>query len=195
MGIGVGIFAAKWRLGLPKQMLRCCALVSAASVFLASSGPVAAQCLLCSGPIAPALTVQGQPGEVERPLRVEITADLDFSRLVAGDGGGSVTISPQGGQGQAQGNVTSIGGFGFSGRVRVEGSPGRAVRITLPREADLTSAQGGQAHVRDIESSLPPVARLGADGVLEFAFGGRLELNGAVDGDYRGRIDVTVAYE
>jgi hypothetical protein len=195
MGIGVRIFAAKWRFGLTKQMLRCFALASAASAFLSTPVDAAAQCLLCSGPVAPALTVQGQPGEVERPLRVEITADLDFSRLVARDGGGSVTIPSQGGQGQAQGNVSAIGGFGFSGRVRVEGSPGRAVRITLPREADLTSAQGGQAHVRDIESSLPPVARLGADGVLEFSFGGRLELNGTADGDYRGRIDVTVAYE
>jgi hypothetical protein len=77
----------------------------------------------------------------------------------------------------------------------VEGTPGRTVRIDLPHDVRLTSTSGAEVRIRDIVSSLPPRARLGPDGRLEFAFGGRLELDGRADGDFRGRIQITVSYE
>ncbi len=155
--------------------------------------PASAQCLLCSAE-TPASTQSIPDERRDQPLRIEIITDLDFSRLVAGRNGGSVQINPDGG-GAAVGGATQIGGYGFSGRVLVSGTPGRAVRISLPHEVVLSAQSGRVARVRDISANLPPVARLGPDGRLEFAFGGRLDLDGEADGDYRGRIDVTVSYE
>jgi hypothetical protein len=155
--------------------------------------PAFAQCLLCSAETSAA--AQSIPdGRREQPLRIDVIADLDFSRLVAGRNGGSVRIHPDGG-GSAAGGAAPIGGYGFSGRVLVSGTPGRTVRIDLPHEAVLTAASGRIARVREIVANLPALARLGPDGRLEFAFGGRLDLDGEADGDYRGRIDVTVSYE
>lgn len=155
--------------------------------------PASAQCLLCSAETS--ASTQSIPDDRrEQPLRIEVIADLDFSRLVAGRTGGSVRIDPDGG-GSAAGGASPIGGYGFSGRVLVSGTPGRTIRISLPHEAVLTASSGRVARVRDITANLPPVARLGPDGRLEFAFGGRLDVDGDADGDYRGRIEVTVSYE
>ncbi len=160
---------------------------------------VRAQCLLCtqgtagadSAPSSPLAT----PRAAERPLSITIDADLDFARLVAGPSGGSVRIDPASGQAVVQGGIAAIGGSGFSGRGRIEGTPGATVRIDLPREVVLQSTTGGVAHVRDIVSDLPLIARINADGRLDFAFGGRLEVSGDTDGDFRGRIAITVSYE
>lgn len=130
----------------------------------------------------------------QQPLRIIVTADLDFSRLAVGQGGGTVTLE-SGGRASVAGDIAPVGGHGFTGRVGITGSPNRTVRIALPVEIELTSATGGVARVRGIAADVPPVARLGPDGRLEFAFGGRLELRGAASGDYRGRIPVTVSYE
>lgn len=153
-----------------------------------------AQCLLCTVPAPGADSLAHGSDADDRPLRVEVTADLDFSRLVAGSGGGSLTIGANGGA-QASGAVAPLGGLGFSGQVRVEGAPGRNIRVDLPDEVVLTSSGGGIVRVRDLVTSLPAGARLGPDGRLEFSFGGRLDVTGDGDGDYRGRIEVTVSYE
>ena len=160
--------------------------------------PAAAQCLLC-GESAGDSTASGRSASGDEdgltPLRINITADLDFSRLVAGDGGGSISIDPQSGRSRTSGDVSPLGGSAFSGRALVEGSPGATVRIDLPTQISLTSGSGGVARISDIVSTIPPRAQLGPDGRLEFAFGGRLELSGTADGDYRGRIQITVSYE
>ena len=159
-------------------------------------GAVQAQCLLCSdGGNASTSPVRSASDDDDLPLRISVTADLDFSRLVTDGSGGSVTIDPVTGQSRSNGKVSSIGSSGFSGRAIVEGTPGRTVRIDLPSDVRLTSTTGGEARIRDIVSSLPPRARLGPDGRLEFAIGGRLELDGRADGDFRGRIQITVSYE
>lgn len=160
-------------------------------------GAADAQCLLCSGGDASTPTQSSARDDEEQllPLRISVTADLDFSRLVTGGSGGSVTIDPTTGQVRSEGQVGALGGLGFTGHALVEGSPGQTVRIDLPHEVRLTSATGGEVRIRDIISSLPARARLGPDGRLEFAFGGRLELDGRSDGDFRGRIPITVSYE
>jgi len=128
-------------------------------------------------------------------LRISVTADLDFSRIVTGSPGGSITIDPLTGQSRSVGGVEPLGGSGFSGRATIEGTPGRTVRIDLPSNVRLTSSLGGEARITNIISNIPPRAQLGPDGRLEFAFGGRLELDGAASGDYRGRVEITVSYE
>jgi Domain of unknown function (DUF4402) len=170
------------------------AMLPCAAALLLAPLPAAAQCLLCSdsGTASDAIAT-AQPRDL--PLNVDIVADLDFSRLVAGQGGGSVTLDPQGGPSVARGNVAPIGGYGFSGRVIVTGTPGRGVRIDIPQDVILTSSTGRTARVSGIVTGLPPVVRLGPDGRLEFGFGGQLEIDGEADGDYRGRIPVTVSYE
>ncbi len=125
---------------------------------------------------------------------VTITADLDFSRLVAGTGGGSATIDPLSG-GTVAGGVETLGGPGFVGRVHVTGTPRATVQIDLPSSIELVNSNGGSARVTQITTSLPPRAELDADGNLDFSFGGRLEIGGNASGDYRGRIDVTVRYD
>lgn len=175
---------------------RASVLASLAPVALALLAPASAsaQCLLCSSDSAPSASIVG--GILpELPLRVEILADLDFARIVAGSGGGSVTLDPRGGAGQRQGDVAPLGGYGFSGRVIVTGTPLRNVRISLPDSVTLTSSTGRTARVTAIQTGQSPVLRLNLLGRLEFNFGGRLELEGGADGDYRGRIPVTVSYE
>ncbi len=171
-------------------------LATIALAVLALLAPVqaSAQCLLCSDPPPASGSLIG--GLLpELPLRVEIIADLDFARIVAGNGGGSVTLNPRNGSGQTQGDVAPLGGYGFSGRVIVTGTPLRNVRITLPDSVTLTSTTGRTARVSGIQTGQSPVLRLNLLGRLEFNFGGRLELEGGADGDYRGRIPVTVNYE
>lgn len=178
---------------------RLLALLVLAIALLAGLRPDAAsaQCLLCSDtdPASTGLDRRASDDEELTPLRVTVVADLDFPLLVSDGRGGSITIDPGTGQSRAEGTVSSLGGSGFSGRAIVEGTPGRTVRIDLPHDVRLTSTSGAEVRIRDIVSSLPPRARLGPDGRLEFAFGGRLELDGRADGDFRGRIQITVSYE
>ncbi len=131
----------------------------------------------------------------ERPVRVTIIANLDFSRLTVRDGGGGLVVDPETGAVSPRGGAASIGGMAFSGRALVEGEPNRAVRVLMPEEIILTSSTGGQARVRRIITTLSPAPRLGPDGRLEFAFGGELQAEGGATGEFRGRIAITVGYE
>ena len=133
-------------------------------------------------------------GAAEQPLQIEITANLDFSRIAGGSVGGSVGIDPTG-RGTVQGDVATLGGAGFSGHVLVTGMPGRTISISMPREAELTSSSGRIARLRNIVAGVPPIARLGPDGRLEFGFGGVLDVGRDATGDYSGRIPITVTYE
>ncbi|MEQ1510547.1 MAG: DUF4402 domain-containing protein [Sphingopyxis sp.] len=158
--------------------------------------PVGAQCLLCEAGARNQDDVSRDSNQPqERPLRVEITADLDFSRLVAGPGGGHVTIDPATGRPVSAGEIHLVSGSGFSGRIHIEGMPGRMVRIDVPQSVSMTSASGGRATVSDISTGLSPLLRIGPDGRLDVALGGRLELSGSVDGEFRGRIPITINYE
>lgn len=170
------------------------AAAGAVAIMLGAAVPASAQCLLCSDNGTPSSSIVG--GTLpELPLRVEVIADLDFSRLVAGQGGGSITLDPRSGNGQARGDVASLGGYGFSGRVIVTGTPLRNVRISLPDSITLTASNGRTARVTQISTGEAPVRSLGVAGRLEFSFGGKLDLSGGEDGDFRGRIPVTVSYE
>ena len=83
----------------------------------ALTAPASAQegCRLCySDPGA-------KPGE--RPLQLEIFADLSFSKLaMTGQGGGSATVEPQGGK-ATSGNIMDLGGMAVSGHGRISGEP------------------------------------------------------------------------
>ena len=165
-------------------------LLAAAAAVLAAS-PAVAQCLLCA------------PGEAGSkadkpaiPLRVEIGSGLDFNRVaLTAPGGGSVTIDPAGGTRSVSGAMAGLGGMFMAGSVTVRGEPGRTVRVDMPADVALRTPAGGSARVARLVTDLPPMPRLGADGTLRFSFGGRLDVSGDLDGDYHGRIAITVDYQ
>ena len=81
------------------------------------------------------------------------------------------------------------------GRVAVGASGGEVEIDPLTgASVDLESGSGASARVTGLATDLGAAPRLGPDGRLVFRFGGRLQVAGATDGDYRGRIPVTVEY-
>jgi hypothetical protein len=48
--------------------------------------------------------------------------------------------------------------------------------------------------IEDLASDLPPNPRLDSTGSLQFRFGGRLEIGGDAEGEYRGGVPITVEY-
>jgi hypothetical protein len=173
-----------------KLRLLLCALASAVAASPASAAP----CLLCGQPEASGRTGPATGGE-DQPLRIEIAAQLDFSRIAAGTGGGSVEIDPGSGTRRLSGNVRDLGGMALSGEAIITGAPGRGVRIFLPAVIDLESDGGRTARVIDVASDAGPAPRIGPDGTLRVRFAGRLAVSGDADGNYRGRIPISAEYE
>lgn len=171
--------------------LRLTALLPLAALF--GSPASAAPCLLCGETSA---VGEGRvPNGDEMPLRIEISAQLDFSRVATGTSGGSVTVDPVSGLRRVAGDIRDLGGMALSGEAMVSGTPGRAVRVSIPSEIQLDGDQGRSARVVDVTTNLGPAPRLGTDGQLRFRFGGRLAVASGDDGDYRGRIPISVEYE
>ncbi len=158
---------------------------------IASPSVTGAQCLLC----APDKRDDAAAREAEVPLRVEVETRLDMGRIAVGAMGGEVAVDPVSGTRRLSGDVVDLGGFALSGTVTVRGAPGAEVRVILPASVDLEGGHGRSARVTGLITDLSAAPRLGPDGRLVFRFGGRLQIAGADDGDYRGRIPVTVEYQ
>lgn len=155
--------------------------------------PAAAQCLLCKEEVQTTSKVASAIDE--RPLSIEIAADLDFSRLTTNGSDGQILVDAAAQGRQLQGDVVDLGGYALRGEVVITGTPGRAVRINLPTEIELTSVTGGRARVSPVTTNLPPMPRLDASGRLVFHFGGKLHVGPGMDGNFRGRIPITADYE
>lgn len=154
---------------------------------LAAPGLAQPACRLC----APRASAAPAP---ERPLDIEIEAGIDFSRVAAGPGGGTVEVAASGAR-RVSGALVDLGGLALTGQVRLTGEPNRAVRISLPSRVTLTGPDGANAEVTALATDLPPAPRLGPDGRLRFAFGGRLSVDAGAAGQLRGRIPITADYE
>lgn len=163
------------------------------AILLAFASPsvAAAQCLLCAQDKSGATATR----RAEVPLRVEVETQLDMGRVAVGAMGGEVEIDPTSGARRVRGDVVDLGGFALTGVVTVRGEPGAEVRVILPASVDLEGGHGRTARVTGLVTDLSAAPRLGADGRLIFRFGGRLQIAGLDDGDYRGRIPVTVEYQ
>ena len=175
---------------LQNGRMRVAALVVlAAGCWPGSASP--AQCLLC----APT-GVSAANARADAPLAVEIGSGLDFDRVaVSAPAGGSVSIDPVSRSRSVQGALSNLGGLVMTGSATVRGEPGRAVRIALPDQVMLRSVAGTNARISRLVTDLPRAPRLGPDGTLRFSFGGSLDVAGDADGDFRGRIAITVDYE
>jgi Domain of unknown function (DUF4402) len=160
-----------------------------AATAFAVSPPARAQCRLCSTPTTSAGAIK--PGS---SVALEVEAGLDFDRLIVlGPSGGSAVLRPDGSR-QTSGSIEAIGARAMVGEARVRGEPGRAIRIDLPRRIELFSIHGSQIIIDEIETDLPSLPRLDSAGSLSFRFGGRLQVNGEQEGDFRGDLPITAEY-
>jgi hypothetical protein len=157
----------------------------------ASPSVAAAQCLLCAPDKAGGLAAR----KADVPLRIDVETQLDMGRVAVGAMGGEVEVDPVSGARRVRGDVVDLGGFALTGVVTIRGEPGAEVRVILPATVDLEGGHGRTARVTGLVTDLSAAPRLGADGRLQFRFGGRLQIAALDDGDYRGRIPVTVEYQ
>jgi len=158
-------------------------------------GKAAAQCRLCAEqPVSGSSAASS--GDADKPLNIEITANLDFSRLaLLNRAGGEVELDPQSGQRRISGGITDLGGLSLHGEGRLTGEPGRVVRVHLPERITLSAPNGSTADLVKLDTDLPAQARLDHDGRLTFSFGGKLRVTGNASGQFRGRIAITADYE
>lgn len=155
----------------------------------AAGPPARAQCRLCESP-----TTAPKPETAGGPITLEVEAGLDFDRIVVlGRGGGSAVLRPDGTR-EISGSIEALSGRAMVGAARVRGEPGRAVRIDLPTRIDLHSVSGARISIDEIVTDLPAVSRLDSAGNLSFRFGGRINVIGDADGDFRGDLPITVEY-
>ena len=149
-----------------------------------------AQCRLCD---TPTTTLSQSPdGD---GIELEIQTTLNFDRLIlSGAGQGAAVIRPDGSS-SAEGGLTQVSARAMVGSASVHGTPGRAIRVELPRRIDLYSLGGGRITVDDVASDLPSLPRLDSAGNLTFRFGGRVTVTGDSEGDYRGDMPITVEYQ
>ena len=163
--------------------------VLAAALALLSAAPAVADddaCELCMLPL--------RPGG-ERPLQIEIESGLKFSRLaLLGRDNGAAEIDAQTGEKRVDAGMIDLGGVSYQGHAIVTGEPLRPVRIELPTRVQLRSPDGAEAELTGFVTTLPPVAMLDENGVLEFQFGARLSSQNARGGNFRGRIAIRVDY-
>ena len=161
----------------------------AAAASIAGADAARAQCRLCDTP-----STVLQQGKNMGSIRLEIEAGLDFDRLIVlGTGEGSATLRPDGSR-EVSGTIASISGRAMVGEAHIRGEPGRTVRVELPDRVELYSIGGKRIVIDEIISDLPSLPQLDSAGNLQFRFGGRLEIVGDGEGDYRGDIPITVEY-
>lgn len=164
-------------------------LLGVAAAAMAAPVAVPAQCRLCDTP-----TTEREDLAEIGGIELDIETSLDFDRLILlGAGRGSATLRPDGSN-SVTGAVGDISGRAMVGSAAVRGEPGRPVRIDLPRLIELHSLSGGRVTIDDVITDLAPMPRLDGSGRLLFRFGGRLQVTGDAEGDYRGQIPITVEY-
>ena len=172
--------------------LRYHALLLAALVAVAvGPSPARGQCRLCATPTT-VLSDSSEGGGIQ----LEVETGLDFGRLIlAGEGQGAAVIRPDGSS-SAQGALDSVSARAMVGTASVHGTPGRAIRIELPRSIELYSLGGsGRISVDEVTSDLPAEPKLDSTGNLTFRFGGRLTVTGDSQGEYRGDMPIIVDYQ
>jgi|SRR3954447_14549189 hypothetical protein len=165
-------------------------VVAASAAAAATPWPAEAQCRLCDKPT----TTREDPANGD-DIHLEIETSLNFDRLILfGQGQGAAVLRPDGSS-AAEGTVTNVGPRAMVGTAVVHGTPGRTVRVELPRRIELYSLGGGTISFEDVTSDLPSLPRLDSAGNLTFRFAGRVRISGDADGEYRGDLPITVEYQ
>jgi hypothetical protein len=148
-----------------------------------------AQCRLCSTPRTSLESESATKG-----VALDVQAGLNFDRLIVlGPSGGTAVLRPDGSR-QTSGSIEAMGGRAMVGEAHVRGEPGRTIRIDLPSRIELFSLSGARIVIDEIETDLPSLPRLDSAGTLTFRFGGRLQVNGEPEGDFRGDLPIAAEY-
>ncbi|WP_265569556.1 DUF4402 domain-containing protein [Sphingomicrobium nitratireducens] len=159
-----------------------------ASVALPAAGN--AQCRLCSSPV----TTPNQSESEQQLVELQVESQLDFAQLIVLDSGeGSATLAADG-ERRVSGSVTAISSRAMLGSVTIHGEPGRRVSIDMPARIELHSVDGRRIVLEDISADFSDFPALGGDGSFQFNFGGRLIVEGGLEGDFRGDIPISVEY-
>jgi hypothetical protein len=173
---------------LARVALRLCGFVWLVALF-GVSPPVRAQCRLCGEQ-----EQSSTPQASEVPPSVEIETNLNFGGLLLiGTGEGGATLHPDGST-VVTGGLSGASGQRMAGTVRVQGEPGRVLKIEVPQQVELHSLNGDHLVIEEILTDLPSAPRLDSTGRLSFRFGGRLKVSGDADGEYRGDLPLTIDY-
>jgi hypothetical protein len=164
-------------------------LVALLGGVLAMPAAAPAQCRLCR-----ASTTEGSES-IGEPVRIEVQTRLDFDQLVLLDASsaGTARLLPDG-TASTSGAIGVLSGRAMVGRVLVRGEPGRMVRVGLPGGIRLYGLTGSSIRLDALVTDLPAEARLDAEGMLRFRFGGSLHVEGNAEGEYRGDVPITVDY-
>ena len=174
------------------MMDRTCVLwvmLALVACLVAAPSAAAAQCRLCTNPSGIEADSDGA-----KPIQLEVEASLNFDRLVlTGTDGGTASLDTDGSR-SVSGAVAELSSRAMVGSVVIRGEPGRMLRVSLPARIDMYGLNGNHISIDGIESDLPASARLDSSGSLSFRFGGRLQIIGDADGDYRGDVPITVEY-
>lgn len=151
---------------------------------------LAAQCRLCDKPVTERASEDGTSR-----LQLEVQALLDFDQviLLQSGGRGTARINPDGTAANS-GSVATLSPRAMVGSVVVRGEPGKLLQLGLPAEIKLYGLRGGTIRLTRILSDVGTTPRLDPQGQLHFRFGGELQIEGEVEGDYRGDISLTVDY-
>lgn len=149
----------------------------------------AAPCVLCG--ITPG---EAASSGTSAPLEIEVETRLDFARvIIGGNGAGSVLIRPDGSSG-SNGSAEAPSGRARIGRIVIRGEAGRDIYVDFPKSLELTGSKGSVVRVRSLFTDLGDHPRLDSRGELAIEFGGELEVQGDVDGDFRGNLLVHADY-
>lgn len=157
---------------------------------LAMPANLAAQCRLCDKPVTERTSLDDNSR-----IQLEVQALLDFDQviLLQSGGRGTARINPDG-SGTTSGSVGNLSPRAMVGSVAVRGEPGKLLQLGLPAEITLYGLRGGTIRLTRILSDVGPTPRLDSQGQLHFRFGGELQIEGEVEGDYRGDVPLTVDY-
>jgi hypothetical protein len=163
---------------------------SLAAVLLAGAPPAAA----AQSPLFSTPTTQVDSDGDGGNIQLDVQATLDFDRLVLLGRGNGAAILLANGERSASGSVATVSARAMVGSITVHGDPNRALRVELPGSIQLYSLSGGKISVDQLGTDLSEMPRLDSAGNLTFRFGGRLQVTGDADGEYRGDIPITVEY-
>ncbi len=160
------------------------------------SAPSAPRFLLAAALALAASAVAGDELARRRPLRAELVGELCFGTLVAGHGGGSLTLSAQGARSTSGALASTSSSAARPARLEVTGEPGTRLSLLLPAEMELESAAGGRLRVERFEAGREGPYEIGGSGRIEVDLGATLRVDGRLaPGSYQGVFSVVLAYE
>ena len=132
----------------------------------------------------------------KRAIHIDIETTLDFALAAHTEvGAGTIDLDPRTGERRVGNGLVGVGGPALRGTALITGEPFARVRINVPATIKLNSTMGAKAEVTGIVTSLTADPVLGADGRLEFSFGGRFSVADGAAGEFHGRVQITADYQ